>query len=57
MISKENVERSMDLLCHHLSELNDEVEKHGFTCCAQVHDMAKTLHGLKSAHAIVSHLA
>lgn len=56
MIDKENVERSMSILCHHLKDINDEVEKHGLTCCAQVHDMAKTLHGIKSAMAIVSHV-
>lgn len=54
MINKENIERSMELLCRHLAELNESVERDGWTCCAQVHDMAKTLHGLKSAHAILS---
>lgn len=56
-MNKETVMHSMELLCAHLAEINSEVDKHGFTCCAQVHDMAKTLHGIKSAHAVVSHLA
>lgn len=54
MIDRMNVEKSMEMLCKHLADLNESVERDGWTCCAQVHDMAKTLHGLKSANAILS---
>lgn len=54
MIDRMNVEKSMEMLCKHLADLNEMVERDGWTCVAQVHDMAKTLHGLKSAHAILS---
>lgn len=56
-MNKETIHKSVELLCSHLAKLNEEIESHGWTCQAQVYDMSKTLHGLKSAHCVLEKLA